>query len=85
MKGKTTAARREARARGRQGGRPKTLSAEEVKLLQDMYNKKEKSIPEICRQFQISKMTLYRYVRPMAKQQSGLSGLVHRLRGLGER
>jgi DNA invertase Pin-like site-specific DNA recombinase len=74
-----------ARARGRKGGRPKLLSAEEVELLQELYNNKEVSIPEICQQLQISKTTLYRYVKPRDKQQPGLKSLVHRLRGLGKR
>src|SRR5919106_2745899 len=59
---RTNAGLTAARARGRQGGRPKALTTEEVKLLQELYNKKEVSIPEICQQLQISRMTLYRYV-----------------------
>jgi DNA invertase Pin-like site-specific DNA recombinase len=55
--------RSHARAKGRKGGRPKTLTPEEVKLLQELYNNKEVSIPEICQQLKISKMTLYRYVK----------------------
>jgi DNA invertase Pin-like site-specific DNA recombinase len=85
MREKTSAGRRVARAKGRKGGRPKTLTSEEVTLLQELYNNKEVSIPEICQQLQISKMTLYRYVKPKEKQQPGLKGLVHRLRGLRER
>ncbi len=85
MREKTRAGRRIARAKGRKGGRPKTLTAEEVTLLQKLYNNKEVSIPEICRQLRISKMTLYRYVKYRSKRQPGLQGLVRRLRGLGER
>jgi DNA invertase Pin-like site-specific DNA recombinase len=85
LKEKTSVGRRVARAKGRKGGRPKTLTPEEVKLLQELYHNKEVSIPEICQQLKISKMTLYRYVKPKEKQQPGLKGLVHRLRGLGER
>jgi DNA invertase Pin-like site-specific DNA recombinase len=83
MKEKTSAARRVARVRGRKGGRPKTLSAEEVTLLQDLYSKKEVSIPEICQQLKISKMTLYRYVKPREseKQKQRLSGFIRQLTG----
>jgi DNA invertase Pin-like site-specific DNA recombinase len=85
LKEKATAGRRVARAKGRKGGRPKLLTAEEVTLLQELYNNKEVSIPEICQQLKISKMTLYRYVKPKEQQQPGLRGLVRRLRGLEER
>jgi DNA invertase Pin-like site-specific DNA recombinase len=60
MREKTTAGLSTARARGRKGGRPKTLTAEEVQVLRELYNNKGISIPEICQQFKISKMTLYR-------------------------
>jgi DNA invertase Pin-like site-specific DNA recombinase len=85
MREKTTAGRRIARAKGRKGGRPKTLTPEEITLLQELYNNPDISIPEICEQLKISKMTLYRHVKPKEKQQPGLKGLVRRLRGLGER
>jgi DNA invertase Pin-like site-specific DNA recombinase len=85
LKEKATAGRRVARAKGRKGGRPKLLTAEEVTLLQELYNNKEVSIPEICQQLKISKMTLYWYVKPKEQQQPGLRGLVRRLRGLEER
>jgi DNA invertase Pin-like site-specific DNA recombinase len=63
MREKTTTGRQVARARGRKGGRPKTLTPEEVTLLLELYNNKEVSIPEICQQLHISKTTLYRYVK----------------------
>jgi DNA invertase Pin-like site-specific DNA recombinase len=86
LKEKTYEGRRIARAKGRKGGRPKTLTPEEVTLLQELYNNPDISIPEICQQLKISKMTLYRYVRRRDKQeQPGLKGLVRRLRGLGKR
>jgi DNA invertase Pin-like site-specific DNA recombinase len=85
LKAKSNAGLRVARAKGRKGGRPKSLTASEVTLLQELYDNKEVSIPEICEQLQISKMTLYRYVKHRDKQQPGLQGLVRRLRGLGER
>lgn len=85
MREKTKPRLRVARAKGRKGGRPKLLTPEEVTLLQELYDNEDISIPEICQQLQISKMTLYRYVKPRDKQQLGLKSLVHRLRGLGKR
>jgi DNA invertase Pin-like site-specific DNA recombinase len=85
MQEKTKPGLRVARAKGRKGGRPKSLTAEEVTLLQELYNNPDISVPEICEQLKISKMTLYRYVKPKEKHQAGLQGLVRRLRELGER
>jgi DNA invertase Pin-like site-specific DNA recombinase len=85
MREKTTAGLTAARVRGRKGGRPKTLSAEEIKVALELYNNSDVSILEICRQLKISKVTLYRYIKRREKQQPGLQGLVRRLRGLGER
>jgi DNA invertase Pin-like site-specific DNA recombinase len=86
LKEKTHEGRWVARAEGRKGGRPKTLTSEEVTLLQELYNNPDISVPEICQQLKISKMTLYRYVKRRDKQeQPGLRGLVRRLRVLGER
>ena len=55
-----------ARARGRQGGRPKGLSKkakDKARLAESLYNEKERSIAEICDYLSISKPTLYRYLR----------------------
>ncbi len=85
MREKTTAGRRIARAKGRKSGRPKSLTPEEITLLQELYANPNISVLEICEQLQISKMTLYRYVKPKEKHQPSLSGFVRRLRELGER
>ena len=51
-----------ARARGRQGGRPKLLDPEKRRLAVDLYQGKKHTIIEICRLMGISKPTLYSYV-----------------------
>jgi DNA invertase Pin-like site-specific DNA recombinase len=79
MREKTTAGRRVARAKGRKGGRPKTLSAEEATLLQELYNNPDISVPEICQQLKISKMTLYRYVKQREPEKPRLSGFIRQL------
>ena len=53
-----------ARARGRKGGRPKSLTGKKVAMLQELYNSKQHSIEEICKSLHISRATLYRYVKP---------------------
>ncbi|WP_338877361.1 recombinase family protein (plasmid) [Spirosoma sp. SC4-14] len=57
-----------ARARGRLGGRPKTLNADKQQLAVQLYEAKKTSIRKICEMLAISKPTLYAYVR--ANQQS---------------
>jgi DNA invertase Pin-like site-specific DNA recombinase len=55
-----------ARKRGRQGGRPKGLSKkaqDKARLAESLYVEKERSIKEICDHLDISKPTLYRYLR----------------------
>jgi len=63
---RTKAGLEAARARGRKGGRPKGLSErakDKARLAESLYNEKEKSISEICNHLEISKPTLYRYLR----------------------
>jgi DNA invertase Pin-like site-specific DNA recombinase len=51
-----------ARARGRKGGRPKTLDPAKRKLAVQLYDAKQHTIAEICRMTGISKPTLYNYL-----------------------
>ena len=63
---RTNAGLEAARARGRQGGRPKGLSQkakDKARLAESLYNEKERSIAEICDYLSISRPTLYRYLR----------------------
>jgi DNA invertase Pin-like site-specific DNA recombinase len=59
---RTRAGLEAARARGREGGRPKK-SDEKIKLALKMYQSKNYSIPEITEATGISKTTLYRYIK----------------------
>lgn len=52
-----------ARARGRKGGRPKTLDTEKRDLLYRLYDERRYTIKEICRILGISKPTLYTYLQ----------------------
>src|ERR671917_1834055 len=52
-----------ARARGRKGGRPKALAPKKAQMVQDLYRNKENSIDEICKTLNISRTTLYRYIK----------------------
>jgi DNA invertase Pin-like site-specific DNA recombinase len=53
-----------ARARGRQGGRPRLLdSAKQIAMAQSLYDNKSNSIAEICQTLGISRATLYRSIK----------------------
>ena len=57
-----------ARARGRVGGRPKakTLNTpKKVAMAQSLYDNKNNSIDDICKTLNISRATLYRYIKVM--------------------
>jgi DNA invertase Pin-like site-specific DNA recombinase len=51
-----------ARARGRQGGRPKLLDPKKCELALRLYQERQHSIVEICQIMGISKSTLYNYL-----------------------
>jgi len=53
-----------ARARGRQGGRPKKLDAKKVAMAQALYKEGTHSITDICETLGVSRATLYRVIKP---------------------
>ncbi len=67
---RTKAGLASAKARGRQGGRPKGLSKEALEKAQAakaLFDRKEKSAKEIARILGIGRATLYRYVNLLEK------------------
>ena len=52
-----------ARARGRLGGRPRSLEDKQVTLAKAMYKDKSNSVKDICATLRIGKSTFYRYLR----------------------
>ena len=52
-----------ARARGRVGGRPSKLTETQKILAKDMYTSKKYTITQICEQLDISKPTLYKWIK----------------------
>jgi DNA invertase Pin-like site-specific DNA recombinase len=59
---RTKAGLQAARARGRKGGRPKVLNADQRSLAVRLYDEKKHTIDQICRMMGISRPTLYKYV-----------------------
>ena len=59
---RTQAGLNAARARGRKGGRPKSLDPAKRQVAVKLYGEKQHTIAEICRIMGISKPTLYNYL-----------------------
>lgn len=59
---RTQAGLQAARARGRKGGRPKTLSKDKQALAVQLYNDKKHTVVQICVLMGISRPTLYKYI-----------------------
>jgi DNA invertase Pin-like site-specific DNA recombinase len=64
IRDRTMAGLRAARERGRQGGRPRSLTPEQIWMAARLIKTREVSIKEICTMLKVSKPTLYRYVSP---------------------
>ena len=60
---RTNAGLAAARARGRLGGRKKSLNKKERKKVIEMYNRRNHTVKEICKMMGITKPTLYAYIR----------------------
>jgi DNA invertase Pin-like site-specific DNA recombinase len=68
---RTRAGLEAARARGRNGGRPKAATLNDprkIAMAQALYNDKNNSIANICRTLRISRSTLYRYIEPTQRK-----------------
>lgn len=61
---RTRAGMAAARARGRHGGRPYTMTAAKLRLAQAAMGQPETKIGELCRELGVSRQTLYRHVDP---------------------
>jgi DNA invertase Pin-like site-specific DNA recombinase len=55
-----------ARARGRKGGRPASLTPEQVKVAQSLVDAKELTVGEIAAMFKVGRTTLYRHLEQSA-------------------
>jgi DNA invertase Pin-like site-specific DNA recombinase len=59
---RTNAGLQAARARGRKGGRPKVLDADQRSLAVRLYDEQKHTVDQICNMMGISKPTLYKYI-----------------------
>jgi DNA invertase Pin-like site-specific DNA recombinase len=63
IKERTEAGLQAARERGRRGGRPKALTQKQIEMARALYADNRHTINEICKTLQISKTSLYRYLK----------------------
>src|ERR671910_1401171 len=70
IKERTNAGLTAARARGRQGGRPRSSLSDERKLQMagQMYENRSLPVKEICKALRIPRSTFYRYVRKQERK-----------------
>jgi DNA invertase Pin-like site-specific DNA recombinase len=64
---RTVAGLASAKARGKLGGRPKSLDEKKIALAKAMYNDKRVSVNDICATLGIGKTTFYRYINDRGK------------------
>ncbi len=55
-------------ARGRKGGRPRSLDARKVAMARALHADKSNSIEDICKTLRVSRSTLYRYLEAPASE-----------------
>ena len=67
---RTRAGLKAARARGRQGGRPKTLSEDKRRMAQALRDDPGQSVASICKALGITRTTFYRYTRQAGAKRS---------------
>ncbi|NCP78904.1 MAG: recombinase family protein [Desulfuromonadales bacterium] len=68
---RTQAGLRAARARGRQGGRPRALDDTKLAMVRAMYEERKLLPDEICKAMGISRATLYRSVAKTPEEPNG--------------
>lgn len=66
---RTLAGLESARAKGRKGGRPRSLDENKAKLAHRLKEEGEHSVEEICRMLGVGRSTLYRYLAETPERQ----------------
>ncbi len=60
---RTNAGLKAARARGRNGGRPKAISDEKFKIAKKLYEWNSDTVMNICKSLEINRRTFYKYLK----------------------
>jgi len=63
---RTSTGLKAARARGRVGGRPKTMDKKKLSIAESLHKDGKTNVSEICKTLGISRATFYRNISPLA-------------------
>ena len=75
---RTIAGLASARARGRNGGRPFTMTPAKLRLAQAAMAKRDTKVGELCKELGVTRQTLYRFVGPKGELRADATRLLKR-------
>jgi DNA invertase Pin-like site-specific DNA recombinase len=75
---RTLAGLSSARARGRHGGRPYTMTPAKLRLAQAAMAKRDSTVGDLCKELGVTRQTLYRFVDPQGELRADGTKLLKR-------
>jgi len=75
---RTIAGLSSARARGRNGGRPYTMTPAKLRLAQAAMAKRDSTVGDLCKELGVTRQTLYRFVDPQGELRADGTKLLKR-------
>ena len=75
---RTMAGLSSARARGRNGGRPYTMTPAKLRLAQAAMSKRDTKVSDLCKELGVTRQTLYRFVDPKGGLRADAAKLLKR-------
>ena len=75
---RTIAGLSSARARGRKGGRPYTMTPAKLRLAQAAMAKRDTKVGDLCKELGVTRQTLYRFVGPKGELRADGEKLIKR-------
>ena len=75
---RTIAGLSSARARGRNGGRPYTMTLAKLRLAQAAMAKRDTKVSDLCTELGVTRQTLYRFVGPKGELRADATKLLNR-------
>jgi hypothetical protein len=75
---RTIAGLASARARGRNGGRPFTMTPAKLRLAQAAMAKRDTKVGDLCKELGVTRQTLYRFVGPKGELRADATRLLKR-------
>jgi len=78
IRARTIAGLSSARARGRNGGRPYTMTPAKLRLAQAAMAKRDSTVGDLCKELGVTRQTLYRFVDPKGEWRADGTKLLKR-------